>query len=129
MNYVSSGKLSVQNIDSVIPVPLSIKRIHERGYNQSELLARVVADHFSLKMEVNLLKKIKEIKPQFKLEREERLSNIKGAFSCSPLEGKNVLLIDDIYTTGATVLEASSALKAAGAKHIYILTLARAVEA
>jgi len=128
IDYLKRGYIPVKKIDAVIPLPLSRKRFRQRGYNQTELLAKEISGHYSINVDSSSLKKVKDITPQFELSREKRMSNVKGAFSSSPLPGKNVLLIDDIYTTGATVREASRALKAAGAKNVYVLTLARAVD-
>ena len=128
VEHLDRGEIPVKKIDVVIPLPLSRKRFRQRGYNQTELLAKEISGHYSIDVDSSSLKKVKDITPQFELSRVNRLLNIKGAFSCSPLTGKNVLLIDDIYTTGATVREASGSLKAAGAKSVYVLTLARTVD-
>ena len=126
--YLRKGDIPVNEMDVIIPVPLSASREKQRGYNQSKLLAEEICRHYPIPLDDSSLKKIKDVAPQFELSRKERLRNVRGAFRSSPLPGKSVLLIDDIYTTGATVREASSALKAAGAKNVYALTLARAVE-
>jgi ComF family protein len=126
--HLKGSDIPIRDIDIVIPIPLSRQRERERGYNQSMLLAEVVSREFQVKLDVTSLKKIKDIKPQFELARAERLVNIKGAFVSCEISNLNVLVIDDIYTTGATVSEAVSALKVAGAKNVYVLTLARAVE-
>jgi len=126
VEHLDRGEIPVKKIDAVIPLPLSRKRFRQRGYNQTELLANEISAQYPIKTDSRSLIKSRDIAPQFELSRVNRLLNIKGAFSCSPLTGKNVLLIDDIYTTGATVREASGSLKAAGAKNVYVLTLARA---
>ncbi|MFH1709655.1 MAG: ComF family protein [bacterium] len=128
VSYLKHGDIPMREIDLIIPLPLSKKRENQRGYNQSRLLAEEIASHYSIDLDVSSLKKIKDVAPQFELSRKERFGNIKGAFSSSPLTGKNVLLIDDIYTTGATICEASRSLKGSGVKNVYVLTLARAVE-
>jgi len=127
-SYLEHGDIPIDKINVIIPLPLSSKREKQRGYNQSGLLAGEVSGHYPLKVDGSSLKKIKDVVPQFELSRKERLTNVKGAFSSAPLTGMNVLLVDDIYTTGATVCEASGALKASGAGNVYVLTLARAVE-
>ena len=126
--YLERGDIPVGKIDVIVPLPLSGKRQMKRGFNQSELLAEEIARRFLIDVDNSSLRKVKDITPQFELSREKRLSNVKGAFSSLPMTGKKVLLIDDIYTTGATVREASGALKSAGAGDVYVLTLARAVE-
>ncbi len=128
VSYLRYGDIPAKEIDLMIPIPLSAKREKQRGYNQSKMLAEEISRQCSIYLDSRSLKKIKDVTPQFELSRKERLQNVRGAFQASALTGKNVLLIDDIYTTGATVREASKALKAAGAKNIYALTLARAVE-
>ena len=126
--YLQYGDIPIKDINVVIPIPLSKKREKQRGYNQSKLLTEGIARHYSIPLDDASLKKIRDVTPQFELSRKERLQNIRGAFRSSQLAGKKILLIDDIYTTGATAREAASALKTAGAKNVYVLTLARAVE-
>ena len=127
ISYLENGDIRMDPIDLIIPVPLSKNREKQRGYNQSKLLAEEIAKHFSINLDDSSLKKTKDVVPQFELAREQRLLNIKGAFESAPVKGRNILLIDDIYTTGATAKEASSALKSAGAKQVFVLTFARAV--
>lgn len=110
----------------VIPIPLSNKRLRWRGFNQSEIIAREFSKHF--KYELNLdLKRLKYQKPQAELSESERLNNLKSAFSWSGknLEGKNILLIDDVITTGTTLNEAAIVLKEAGAAEVSALVLAK----
>jgi ComF family protein len=125
--YLENGDIRSGTIDLVVPVPLSKNREKQRGYNQSKLLAEEIAKHFSIKIDDVSLKKIKDVTPQFELAREQRLTHVKGAFESAPVAGHNILLVDDIYTTGATAKEASRALRSAGAKKVSVLTLARAI--
>lgn len=125
VSYLENGDMPLEKIDRIMPLPLSRKREDQRGHNQSKLLAEEVSRFCHIDLDSTSLRKIKDTTPQFELARKERLSHVKGAFSCAPLNGSNVLLIDDIYTTGATVREASMSLKAAGAGSVYVLTLAR----
>ena len=114
----------------VIPIPLSPRRLRERGFNQSELIANIFADHFKLPLECDMLTRIKNTKPQSETKgRQERQKNIAGAFSAhNPrlVAGRNIILIDDVTTSGATFLEAATTLKNAGAKKIIALAVARA---
>ncbi|GMR05082.1 MAG: ComF family protein [Thermodesulfobacteriota bacterium] len=114
--------------DVAVPVPLYPARLRRRGFNQSLLLARRVAKALSIKVDyLNLERKV-STKSQVGLGHSERLSNVSGAFSVkdpAAFKEKKVLLIDDVYTTGATVRECSKVLKRAGAQ-ICVLTLARA---
>ncbi|MBI5810950.1 MAG: ComF family protein [Deltaproteobacteria bacterium] len=114
--------------DIVIPVPLHEKRLRERGYNQSLLLAREVARHMRAGLDYTGLIRVRETKPQTALKSGERTDNVGKAFALtapSIFNGKRTLLIDDVFTTGATVRECAKALKKAGAE-VYVLTLARA---
>ncbi|MGB9612850.1 MAG: ComF family protein, partial [Candidatus Margulisiibacteriota bacterium] len=98
--------------------------------NQVELLAKVVSRYCEIPV-ANVLLRIKETHPQFDLPKAERIKNVIGAFKVSDgklVYNKTLLLLDDIYTTGATVAECSKVLKVAGARRVEVLTLARALE-
>ena len=114
----------------VTAVPLHINRERKRGYNQSELLGKELSVKFNLPYVPNLLLRIKQTKPQFELTKEERKKNILGAFSINPkcknkIKGKRIILVDDIFTTGATLSEAARVLKQSGAKKVIGLVVAR----
>ena len=121
--------LSQRQVDLIIPVPLHPKRLRWRGFNQSVLLARQVSRAYGLPMDPFIVVRHKETSPQTQLSEEERRKNVRGAFSLrsAALKGKGVLLVDDVYTSGATVNECSRVLKQGGAKEIHVLTLARAI--
>lgn len=128
VKYLSRG-LDMNNIDFLIPVPLHLKRLKQRGFNQSELLAHVITKYYNVPTVSGLLFRIKDTHPQFNLPRTERFKNVRGAFDVkggSFLKGKNILLIDDIYTTGSTISECTRALKENGANKVHVLTLSRA---
>lgn len=110
----------------VIPVPLSKKRERWRGFNQAEILAREFAANFSYPLS-NELKRIKHRRAQTSLNEAERLENVKGAFAYTggDLTGRTVILIDDVVTTGATLNEATLALRVRGAARVYGLVLAK----
>lgn len=110
----------------VIPIPLSKRRQRWRGFNQSEILAREFSRRFKYDLEL-CLKRIKHHKPQAELKEAKRLINVKDIFlwAGSDIGGRDVILIDDIITTGATLNEAALILKKAGAKNVYGLTLAK----
>ncbi|MFC1885528.1 ComF family protein [Thermodesulfobacteriota bacterium] len=124
-------------IDYIVPVPLYPKKQRERGFNQSFLLikdwqkwADLLPVSISVCTENNLLKRNRRTKPQTALKRKERLTNIKGAFTVSDtlkVKNKNILVVDDVYTTGATVNECATVLLRAGANYVDVLTLARAM--
>jgi len=114
--------------DLVIPVPLHPHRQWERGFNQAEALARVVARGLGSEVTSDVLLRRRETIPQSQLNKEERRKNVKGAFFIQKranLELKRILLVDDIYTTGATLQECARALLEAGAQEVKALTVAR----
>ncbi|HSM23934.1 MAG TPA: ComF family protein [Anaerolineaceae bacterium] len=117
------------DIDMVIPVPLNKKRIKERGFNQSLLIA--IPFSLMIKKQINkqALRRSKETQSQVGLNRHERFLNVSDAFTAEPteVEGKNILLLDDVTTTGATLEACAIALKSAGANDIVALTVARAI--
>ncbi|MCW8858841.1 MAG: ComF family protein [Deltaproteobacteria bacterium] len=115
------------NIDLVVPVPLQRKRLQQRSYNQALLLAREVARTRSYTMDAGLLVKTKETALQHDLPAREREKNLHGAFRLErQLSGEDVLLIDDVMTTGATVAACSQVLLAGGAGSVNVAVMARA---
>ena len=113
----------------VLAIPMSNNRKRERGYNHAELLAKVVAERLSLSFEPEALKKIKDVAPQAECRsRRERFRNIRDSIGVNmsfDFRGKNILLIDDVSTTGATLNEATRVLKKIGAAKIYAAVVAR----
>ncbi len=112
-------------IDQIIPVPLHASRQRKRGFNQAEIIARELGRLTEIPCCTKVLFRIKKTVPQKLLDDEQRTGNLKGAFAVSK-EWKaveNVLLIDDIYTTGATLERAAKMLRKAGARNIYFLTV------
>ncbi|MDP2736304.1 MAG: ComF family protein [bacterium] len=111
----------------IIPVPLSGKRLRWRGFNQAELLAKRVAEKYGLALDKSNLIRIKHKKAQAKLDEIHRQENIKDCFAWqgSNLNKKNIILIDDVVTTGATLNECAKVLKAAGAGEIFGLVVAK----
>ncbi len=122
--------LTGQSLDIIIPVPLHPRRLRWRGFNQAVILAWEVGRLWQLPVDPFILFRSRETPPQTQLAEEERRKNMRGAFSLNPakpVQGKRVALVDDVYTSGATVNECSRALIRAGAKEVFVLTLARAV--
>jgi len=115
-------------IDLVLPVPLSLARFAERGYNQAALLAWPIAQGLRLPYLPNGLRKIRDTQTQVGLPLDERRINVLGAFTAKPsiVGGKQVLVIDDVTTSGSTMNECALVLKAAGAQEVYGYSLARA---
>lgn len=118
----------IKSYDTIVPVPISKKRKKERGYNQSYLLARDIANKTGIKLENNVLFKTKNIIEQSKLNKEDRLINIQGVYelrNSQKIQNKKVLLLDDIYTTGSTANECCRMLKNANPFKIGIFTIAK----
>jgi ComF family protein len=116
----------------IIPIPLSGERLRERGFNQIERVLDVLAEENSIpdvEVATNVLIRTKHTSPQTKLKKRERLLNVRGAFNVAqPERVKNayVILVDDVVTTGATLKEAARVLKAAGARDVLPIAIARA---
>jgi len=114
-----------QPIDAVVPVPLHAQRRQERGYNQSELLADGLCRAAGLALEPAWLERTQATRQQVGLSAAERKQNVTGAFTASGrVAGHTLLLVDDVYTTGATLQSCADAAVAAGARTVYALTLA-----
>ncbi len=114
-----------ERIDAVVPTPLHAERLRTRGYNQAELLARGLCQQTGLSLRTNLLRREKLTQSQVGLNAAARKANVEGAFAAAPgCRGLHLLLIDDVYTTGATLQACARALRAAGAVRVYALTLA-----
>ena len=131
-HFVISGK----NTDEIwknsilVPIPLDKKKLKNRGYNQTEELAKELSKIIQVPMISDLLVKLKSTKPQMELSKTEREKNLAGTFAVKPvfapeLRGGKVFLVDDVYTTGATMEECCLALKRAGAKSVWGIALAR----
>jgi ComF family protein len=116
-------KDQIPKVDLIIPLPLSLKRLRERGFNQSFLLTWGFLEK---KPSHKFLKRIIHTKVQTELSQKERWENVKNAFlATNEVKEKSVLIIDDVMTTGATLNEASKALKNKGANKVYVMVLAR----
>jgi len=118
------------HVDIILPVPLHVERLKERGYNQSCLLAREVGRECSIDVMDNLLFRKRYTESQVHLSRNERIANVRGAFDIAgtkEVAESSILVIDDIMTTGATLNECSRLLKKYGARKVYCLTAARPI--
>ena len=116
-----------QRFDVVVAMPMHWRKRWERGFNQAELLAKPVAKRYGVKLSTNLRRK-RHAKAQAGLTEAQRLANAKDSFLIrrpEEISQKRVLLVDDVFTTGATLRAAAAALKKAGAAHVSALTLAR----
>jgi ComF family protein len=122
----------LDSIDMIIPVPLHIERLREREFNQSLLLADRIGRHRGVPVACTLLIRTAPSPAQTTLSRKERLTNLRGAFTVTrpaSVTGKRILLIDDVFTTGATVHECAKTLRKAGSGDVFALTLGRTVDA
>ena len=130
LNSTSSIEQAVDRADLLIPVPLSRARLQHRGYNQALELCK----HLSrANTDAHLLLRIKDTLTQSTLSRSERLKNVKAAFAVEPLraqelQGKRIVLVDDVMTSGATLFAAAASLRQAGAAHITAIVFARTEE-
>ena len=118
----------IKSYDTIVPVPISKKRKKTRGYNQSHLIAKDIANIVGIKLENKVLLKTKNIIEQSKLNKEDRLENIKGVYEIRNIKrvmNKKILLFDDIYTTGSTANECCRILRKANPKKIGVLTIAK----
>lgn len=126
LTLLSKQEVEFGNSTVVVPVPINNAKKRERGFNQSLIIAEIFARGFGLDYSSNFTQRKQRTQPQSGLSREERFKNISGAFSCSSgVKGKSILLVDDICTTGATLLELSRVVYSAGAKSVYCFTLAK----
>lgn len=126
---VKNLELYQVEIDVVVSVPISWKRYLERGYNQSDLIANYISNKINKPKLKHVLIKNKNNLKQSTLKNQERIENVKDVYHVlrkEKLEGKTVLLVDDIVTTGATVEECSKVLKVNGARKVIVATIARA---
>ncbi len=125
----TTGSSLIQQADTIIPIPLHRTRLWQRRFNQSTLIARRLGEITEKKVDAGLLIRNRKTRSQVGLSAKQRKSNMNGAFSLSGsdnhgLQHKNILLIDDVITTGATVNVAAKLLKQKGAKTVNVLALA-----
>jgi ComF family protein len=128
------GAELLPDTDVIVPVPLHWRRLWARRFNQSALLAAIVADPGTKTVVHDALKRVKATPQQVGLSKSERALNVQGAFRVDPerkaeITGRGVLLVDDVLTSGATVDACSRALLRAGARHVDVLVFARVVDA
>ncbi len=127
-----AGEEMLDRADYIIPVPLHYRRMVARRYNQSALIAKALCDDTGHKYVPDVLLRVRATAIQGHMNMKDRLRNVKGAFAVNKryaqdIKGKNIVIIDDVYTTGATVIECTKALLKAGAAEVHVLSLARVV--
>jgi ComF family protein len=121
---------SVAATQLIVPVPLHTKRIRQRGFNQSALIAQGLGRRCGLPVLPGVLIRHRSTQPQTRLGRRERLQNVRGAFSIAHpalIRDRSLLLVDDVFTTGTTLNECARVLKAAGVREVHAVTVARAL--
>jgi len=115
----------INNDFFLVPVPLSDKKKRTRGFNQSEEIAKIISEVTGLPL-LNCVKKIKDTKSQTEMKKNQRQENVKNVFFINEnVENKNIILIDDVYTTGATMEEVAKKLKESKANIVWGITVAR----
>lgn len=131
LSFLDTYRIELTDIDFIVPVPLYATRFRERGFNQAQILAQMLSLKLSIPLSLKHVKRVHHTENQAKLSQKERWTNIQGAFKIKysrDLYNKNILIIDDLYTTGATSSEMARLLKDAGGKKIIVLTLAIALQ-
>lgn len=129
-SMLKNNLTSLDHIDCIVPVPQHYRRYLLRGYNQSAVVANMVSKIIDRPAYLRALSKLVNTPPQVGKTLRERTDNLAGAFSrprllAQPVMGKNVLLVDDVVTSGSTIDECAGALRKAGAKRVDVLTLAK----
>jgi ComF family protein len=124
-----------QGTISVIPVPLYVRKRTQRGFNQAEMITRAALRKLDLparfRLCAGILVRHRETKSQIGLTRHQRRENMRGAFAVTDrtkIEGRNIILVDDVYTTGTTVSECARVLRRAGAAGVWVATVARTLK-
>jgi ComF family protein len=121
-----------EEVEIVVPVPLAAARLRQRGYNQALLLAHEIGVRRGWRVEPQMLERVRSSGSQTSLHPSERRANVAGAFAVPPrasgeVTGQHILLVDDVWTTGATAIACGEALLVAGARSFSVITLARAL--
>ncbi len=125
--FIRNYQLPIKHLDFLVPIPLHKSRQREREFNQAEILSQEIARQFNKKVLTDLLIRVKPTKTQTELTFQERCQNVEKSFLVTKpelIKDTNLLLIDDVLTTGATSNEAARCLKEAGARKVLLLTLA-----
>jgi len=126
--YTPPRAIPFEDLHVIVPVPLSPQRKADRTFNQAEVLGAVLSEAVGRPMQVDVLRRIRDTQPQVELSAKDRVRNVRGAFSVGARDAvrdREVLLVDDVCTTGATLDECAKTLKRAGATFVYGMTVAR----
>ena len=127
---VTAGRehMDWDGVDAIVPVPLHPRKKREREFNQAEYLAEALGPAFAKPVWKRHLRRVRDTATQTRLDREQRLANLRGAFAVrdgEALRGKRLVLVDDVFTTGATLDACARVLRVAGAAEVWVLTVAR----
>lgn len=125
-----SDRINKWNVDVIVPIPLYKSKQKKRGFNQAFLIAKEISNLTKIPVDENLLLRTKKTEKQKKLGAFDRDRNLKNAFKMRPdkVQYLSAMLIDDIYTTGATMNNASSVLKSGGIQHVYCISLSTGID-
>ncbi len=126
IDFVREYHIPIGEYDVMLPMPTDPLRLRERGYNQAELLAEILAQEFNIPLRTNIIQRHKITQPQSALSPKQRFTNLQGAFKInhSSVRDKSIIIVDDLLTTGATAHAAAETLLNEGAAQVNILTLA-----
>jgi len=125
-----SSFAAAQNPDFLVPVPLHISRLRNRGFNQAVLLGEVLSRQWHIPLLRQGLKRTRATTPQMELSRTERLTNLRGAFvvtDAATIANRRIMLVDDVFTTGSTLAECAQVLRQAGCLQVSATTVAHAI--
>ena len=122
-----AGNPLIEDYNMIVPIPLHKNRLRQRGYNQSEIIAKTLAEETGIKMDSKAVKRVRDTKHQSELFGADRISNVSGAFAADPerVRGRKILLIDDIATMGMTLNSCRRAMLSAGAAKVGIAALCK----
>ena len=130
LDHRHNQAITFSSYDLLIPVPLHKSRLRQRGFNQTVILGNILKKKYHLPLRANILQRTTHTPPQVTLPVKERKANMRNAFKVNEpgsVEGKTILLLDDVYTTGATMNECARILKKSGASRVDGFVIARAV--
>ena len=130
IHFIKKYRVPIHDCDLIVPVPLHAARFRERGFNQSELIAALLARHFQIPCDLSLINRRRHTVNQARVNSKQRWTNMQGTFRIKQshnIINTNIMIIDDLLTTGATLSEIAGGLKQAGANKVYGLTTAIAV--
>ncbi len=126
MATLLAEEIGRMNAEAIVPVPLHRDKLIYRGYNQAAILAKEISDYHNIPLREDLLIRVRKSEDQKKLDVFQRQNNLKKAFHIAQndVKLKDIIVVDDVYTTGSTISTISSLLKEHGAENVYFLTLA-----